>query len=348
MKELLINNRFIGPRQQTYVIAEMSANHLQDFNRAVKIIEAAKESGADAIKLQTYTPDTITIDVDNEYFRIKNTIWAGQNLYSLYKSAFTPWEWHAELKSIAEKMGLDFFSSPFDLTAVDFLESLNVPLYKIASSEVIDISLIQRIGETGKPVIMSVGMADLGEIEEAVNTLTNHGTTQIALLKCTASYPAKPEEMNLDAISYLSQVFNVPCGLSDHSTHHIVPVIAVALGACIIEKHLTLSRTQGGPDDSFSLEPDEFKEMVANIRIAEKAVGTKFFQMSEGEIAIRKYRKSLFVVKDVRAGETFNSENIRSIRPGDGMHPRHFTDVMDKKAKRNIEKGTPMSWELID
>src|SRR3989338_6334668 len=271
--QIEINGRRIGRGCPVYIIAEMSANHNQDFNQAVAIIKAAKEAGANAVKLQTYTPDTMTIDCDNDYFRIKGTLWDGRNLYDLYKEAYTPWEWQPKLKEVAEELGLDLFSTPFDEQAVDFLENMNVPVYKVASFENGDIPLLRKIARTGKPIIMSLGMISLGEMEEAVRTIREEGGTQLALLKCTSAYPAPPEEINLRTIPHLSEAFEVPVGISDHTLGIAVPVAATALGACIIEKHLTLSRSVQGPDSAFSLEPTEFRAMVDAVRTVETAVG---------------------------------------------------------------------------
>ena len=342
-----IYNRRIGFNNPVYIIAEMSANHNQDFDQAVKIIEAAKDAGADAIKLQTYTPDTITIDCDNEYFRIKGTIWEGKNLYELYGEAYTPWEWQPKLKAVAERLGIDFFSTPFDPTAVDFLEKMDVPAYKIASFEVVDIPLIKQIAQTGKPIIMSTGMATLAEIDEAVRAVLETGNNDLAILKCTSAYPAPPEEMNLRTIPHLSEAFGLPVGLSDHTLGIAVPVAAVALGACIIEKHFTLSRNVPGPDSPFSLEPQEFKEMVGMVRIAEKAVGKVSYEVTEKENAGRAFRRSLFVVKDMNAGDQFTTENVRSIRPGAGMHTRYLDFVLGKLSKTYIAKGTPLRFENV-
>lgn len=343
-----ISSRHIGPGYPTYIIAEMSANHNQDFDRAVKIIEAAKETGADAIKLQTYTPDTLTIDCDNEYFCIgKGTIWEGRNLYDLYGEAYTPWEWQPKLKDLANDLGLAFFSTPFDHTAVDFLEQMDVPAYKVASFEIVDLPLIRRIAQTGKPIIMSTGMATLAEIDEAVRTIREVGGEQLALLKCTSAYPASPEEMNLCTIPHLAKAFNVPVGLSDHTLGIAVPVAAVALGACVVEKHFTLSRDVPGPDSVFSLEPHEFKAMVDAIRIAEKALGEVRYEVTEREEASRIFRRSLFVVQDVGVGEMFTEENVRSIRPGYGLHTRYLDQVLGRRAARDIERGTPLSWDIV-
>lgn len=345
---ITINDRIIGPGQPVYIIAEMSANHNQSFDQAVKIIHNAKESGADAVKLQTYTPDTITIDCDNEYFRIgKGTIWAGRTLYDLYKEAYTPWEWQPKLKKIANDLGLDLFSSPFDHTAVNFLEKMDVPAYKIASFELVDLPLIRQVAQTGKPILMSTGMATLAEIEEAVHTAQAAGATQIALLKCTSAYPAPPEEMNLRTISHLSEAFQVPVGLSDHTLGMAMPIAAVALGACIIEKHFTLSRSIPGPDSSFSLEPHEFKTMVEAIRTTEKSFGSVSDAVTEREAASRSFRRSLFVVQDMKAGDIFSEENVRSIRPGFGLPPKYLDTLLGKQVKEDVKKGTPVCWDLM-
>jgi len=347
MKEITICNKKIGKGHPVYIIAEMSANHSQNFNKAVKIIEAAKKAGANAVKLQTYAPDTITIDCDNEYFRIKGTMWEGKTLYDLYDEAYTPWEWQPKLKQIADKLGLHFFSSPFDHTAVDFLEGMNVPAYKVASFELVDLPLLRKIAETGKPIIMSTGMASLAEIDEAVQMVRNAGAKQIALLKCTSAYPALPEEANLNTITHLAQAFGVVAGLSDHTLGSAVAVASVALGACIVEKHFTLSRKDAGPDSSFSMEPKEFKAMVEDIRTVEKALGKVSYEITEKQKDSRVFRRSLFAVKYIRKGEKFTEENIRSIRPGNGLHTRYLEVVLGKKAKENIEKGTPLKWDLI-
>ena len=344
-----IDQKEIGPGQPVYVIAEMSANHNQDFEKAVRIIEAAKDAGADAIKLQTYTPDTITMRSNKEQFRIEGgTLWDGRNLHQLYGEAYTPWEWQPRLKKVASDLGLDLFSSPFDETAVDFLEEMKVPAYKLASLELVDIPLIEKMARTGKPLIMSTGMATIEEIEEAVRAAQRAGATQIALLKCTSAYPAPAEEMNLRTIPELSRRFNVPVGLSDHTMGIAVPVAAVVLGACIIEKHLTLARSDPGPDSAFSLEPQEFKAMVEAVRVTEKALGEVRFGVSAKEAASRTFRRSLFVVQDVKRGEPFTKKNLRSIRPGHGLHTRYLAEVLGQPASRDIERGTPLSWDLVD
>ena len=342
-----LNGRRIGPGYPTYIVSEMSANHNQDFDQAVKIIEAAKEAGADAIKLQTYTPDTLTIDCNNEYFQIKGTLWGGRKLYELYNEAYMPWDWQPRLKEIANEMGLDLFSTAYDETAVDFLEAMNVPAYKVASFENVDLPLLRRIAQTGKPIIMSTGMATLAEIDEAVRTIREAGGSQLALLKCTSAYPAPPEEMNLRTIPHLAEAFNVPVGLSDHTLDIAVPVAAVVLGACVIEKHFTLSRDISGPDSAFSLEPHEFKAMVEAMHTAEKALGKVHYGVGEREAASRVFRRSLFIVKDMKAGEMFTEENVRSIRPGYGLHTRYLGEVLGRRAARDIERGTPLDWDVI-
>ncbi len=346
-RHIEINGRKIGAGQLTYAVAEISANHHQDFEQAVKIIKAAKKAGADAVKLQTYTPDTLTIDCGNEYFQIKDTLWGGRMLYELYNEAYMPWEWQPHLKEIANEIGLDLFSTAYDDTAVDFLEGMDILAYKIASFELVDLPLLRKVAQTGKPIIMSTGMATLAEIDEAVRTIREAGGGQLALLKCTSAYPAPSEEMDLRAIPHLSEAFDVPAGLSDHTLDIAVPVAAVALGACIVEKHLTLSRDEPGPDSAFSLEPDEFKAMVEAIRTVEKAVGQVHYGVGERESENRVFRRSLFVVKDTKAGEAFTEENVRSIRPGYGLHTRYLDKVLGRRAARDIERGTPVKWDLL-
>jgi pseudaminic acid synthase len=345
---IAIGNRKVGPINPVWIIAELSANHNQDFDQAVQLIKAAKEAGADAIKLQTYTPDTITIDCDNENFRIgKGTIWEGKNLYELYKVAYTPWEWQPKLKEIANDLGMDLFSSPFDKTAVDFLEKMDVPVYKISSFELVDIPLIQYVAKTGKPMIMSTGMATLAEIDEAVTVARDAGCKEIALLKCTSAYPADAAEMNLRTIPDMAEAFGVPVGLSDHTLGIAVSVAAVALGACIVEKHFTLSRNIPCPDTTFSLEPHEFKAMVDAIRTAEKALGKVSYEVTEQEAASRIFRRSLFVVKDMKAGDVFTAENLRSIRPGYGLPPKNLEQLLGKTVNQDVKRGTAMCWDLI-
>ena len=342
-----INDRHIGAGYPVYIVAEMSANHNRDFNQALRIIEAAKEAGADAIKIQTFTADTMTINVQNEFFKIKNTIWNGKNLYDLYSEASTPWEWQPKLKEAANKLGMEFFSTPFDHSAVDFLEKLDVPVYKVASFELVDLQLLKRIAKTGKPVIMSTGMASLADISEAVKVFKESGGKQIALLKCTSAYPAPPEEMNLRTIPNLAKIFEVPVGLSDHSIGIETAIAAVALGACIVEKHFTLSRDLYGSDSSFSIEPEELQTLVRAIRRVEKALGSVCFGTTEQEKSSLVFRRSLFVVEDIEANEEFTEENVRSIRPGFGLHTRHLEEVIGCRAKTYIPKGSPLDWDMI-
>lgn len=347
--KLKIGNRFIGDDEKVFVIAELSANHNQDFNVAVESIKAIKDCGADAVKLQTYTPDTITIDSDKEYFQIKQgTIWDGTTLYKLYQEAYTPWEWQPKLKQYAEELGLICFSSPFDSSAVDFLESLNVPAYKVASFEIVDLPLIEYIASKKKPIIISTGIATEDEIKEAVETCRKVGNDDIVLLKCTSEYPAPIEEANLSGINYLKEKYNVIVGLSDHTLGVDVAIASVALGAKVIEKHFIIDRNIGGPDSSFSLEPNEFKQMVESIRNVEKAIGKPNFELNEKIKRSRKFARSLFVVKDIEKGEVLTSDNVRSIRPNYGLAPKYLKDVLGKKAKSKIEKGTPLTWDLID
>jgi pseudaminic acid synthase len=346
--ELRIAGQMIGTGKAVYIIAELSANHRHNYAEAARIIHAAKESGADAVKLQTYTPDTLTIDCKKPDFRIgKGTIWAGKNLYQLYGEAYTPWEWQPQLKAEAEKIGLHCFSSPFDASAVDFLETMQVPAHKIASFELVDIPLIRTVARTGKPVIMSTGMATVTEIEEAVAAVRAEGNDQVALLKCTSAYPADPADMNLRTIPDMMERFGVPIGLSDHTLGIAVPVAAVALGACIIEKHLTLDRSVPGPDTAFSLEPKEFKEMVDAVRAVESALGQPSYVRSEKEEASVVFRRSLYVVEDVKQGDPLTHNNIRSIRPGYGLAPKHLPEVLNRRAVQDIPRGTPLSWELV-
>ena len=343
-----VGDSTIGPLMPTYIIAEMSANHNQDFEQASQLVRTAKEIGADAVKLQTYTPDTITIHSDRPEFRIGGgTIWDGRNLYDLYGEAYTPWDWQPKLKQLADEIGIHLFSTPFDPSAVDFLEAMNVPAYKIASFEVVDLPLVRKIAQTGKPIIMSTGMATLAEIDEAVQAIREAGGRQLALLKCTSGYPALPEEMNLRTIPHLAEAFGVPVGLSDHTLDWASAVAAVSLGACIVEKHFTLSRAAPGPDSAFSLEPAEFKAMVDAIRIAEKALGRVHYGVSPREAASRAFRRSLYVVKDMNAGDCFTDVNVRSIRPANGLPPKHLAEILGRRAGRAIEAGTPLSWELL-
>jgi N-acetylneuraminate synthase len=343
-----IAGRPIGGGHPVYMIAELSANHGQDYEAAVRLVHAASDAGADAVKLQTYTPDTITIQSDAPRFRAgEGSLWAGVSLYDLYKDAYTPWEWHAPLKALAEQLGMHCFSSPFDSTAVDYLMNLDVPAFKVASFELVDIPLVQRMAATGLPMIMSTGMATEDEIDEAVVAARSAGASQIALLKCSSAYPAPPGAMNLRAIPAMRERWGLPVGLSDHTAGEMIPVAAVALGACIIEKHLTLSRADPTADAKFSLEPAEFKAMIEAVRVAEAALGGDRIGPTADEAESRRFRRSLFVVKDVEAGEPFTERNVRSIRPADGLHTRHYRAVLGRRAARRIERGTPLAWDLI-
>lgn len=344
-----INRRRIGPGRPVYIVAELSANHNQNFERAARMVQAAKESGADAVKIQTYTADTLTIPCDREYFKIGGgTLWDGRTLYDLYQEAYTPWDWQPKLKKIADELGIDFFSSAFDASAVDFLEKMNVPAHKVASFEIVDLALIQKMAGTGKPLIMSAGMATLSEIQEALSAARTAGAREVALLKCTSAYPAPPDESNLRTIPHLSETFKVPVGISDHTLGYAVVLAAVALGACIVEKHFTLSREIPSADSAFSLEPQEFKSMAEGIRRVEMALGQASYGVTESEKKSLVFRRSLFAVKNVKAGETFSEENVRSIRPGQGLAPKFLKDVMGKHAKGDIPRGTPLQWDHID
>ncbi len=346
--ELKIGEKIIGQDHPVFIIAELSANHLQNFNLAADTIKAMKESGVDAVKLQTYTPDTMTIDSNNKYFQIKQkTLWDGKSFYQLYQEAYTPWEWQPKLKKIAEDLGLICFSSPFDKTAVDFLETMDVPAYKIASFEIVDIPLIEYITSKGKPVIISTGIATLSDIEEAVNACKRAGNHQIALLKCTSAYPAPLGEINLKTIPNIAETFKTVVGLSDHTLGISIPIASVALGAQIIEKHFILDRNLGGPDAAFSLEPDEFKSMVKAVREIELALGEISYELTGKIKQSRIFSRSLFVVEDIKKGEMFTNSNIKSIRPGFGLHPRYLKDIIGKKVRKNIRKGTPLNWDLI-
>ncbi|MFL5730124.1 MAG: pseudaminic acid synthase [Cytophagaceae bacterium] len=348
MKNFSIGPSKIGDTSPCFIIAELSANHNQKLEVALETVKAAKAAGADCIKLQHYKPDTITIDCSNKYFQInQGTIWDGTTLFKLYQEAFMPWEWTAKIMEAAQNEGLVCFSSPFDLTAVDFLEQHHVPAYKIASFEITDIPLIEYVASKGKPVIISTGIAQLEDIELAVNACRNAGNDQIALLKCTSSYPAPLEEVNLNTIPNLKDTFKTVVGLSDHTMGVSVPVASVALGAKIIEKHFILDKKLGGPDSSFSLDPVEFKSMVNAVREVEKALGTVSYDLSPKVLKSREHSRSLFAVENIKKGETFTMANVKSIRPGFGLHPKHYKEILGKKAKSDIEKGTPLSWDLI-
>lgn len=332
---------------RVFIVAELSGNHNHDINRAFAIIDAAAKAGADAIKFQTYTPDTITLNSNRPEFMVH---WKGEkrSLYELYKEAHTPWEWHEKLFEHAKNRGLIAFSSPFDVTSVAFLEKLHVPLYKVASFEVVDTPLLEAIGKTKKPVILSRGMSTLDELQKALKTLKEFGTPQIIVLQCVSAYPAKPEEMHLKNIADMSKKLGVLTGLSDHTLTNESAIAGTALGACVIEKHLTLSRKEGGPDCEFSLEPSEFEALVHAIRVTEAAIGTPFYGITNDEKNLIKYRKSLFASKDIIKGETFTPENIRSVRPGIGLSPEHYSSLLGKKAAQDIPFATPLSWDLIE
>lgn len=332
----------------TLIIAELSANHGGSLETALATVRKAKECGADAIKIQTYTADTITLNCDNNYFQIQQgTLWDGTTLHKLYQEAYTPWEWHSAIQAEAEKEGLIFFSTPFDPTAVDFLETLEVPLYKIASFEITDIPLIEYTASKGKPMIISTGIATLADIEAAVHACRRVGNADITLLKCTSSYPAPVDEANLLTIPNLAQTFGVKVGLSDHTLGHAVAIAAVALGARVIEKHFILDRSIGGPDATFSLTPEEFKLMVDGVRAAELALGCVSYELTDKVKASRKFARSLFVTQDIATGEALTTQNVRSVRPSDGLPPAELPRVLGRKAKQPIPAGTPLSWELL-
>lgn len=342
-----IGNFEISEKSKAFIIAELSANHNGDKQIAVDTIYAAKEAGADAIKLQTYTPDTITIDCNNEYFRIREGLWEGKTLYELYGEAYTPWEWHEELFELASEVGLICFSSPFDKTAVDFLEKLNTPAYKIASFEIQDIPLIEYTASKGKPVILSTGIATEVDIQLAVDTCKKVGNEEIVLLKCTSSYPAPIELTNLKTMVDMRELFGVQVGLSDHTLGNTVPIVATSLGAKVIEKHFILDKSIGGPDAGFSLDLEEFSSMVNAIREVEKALGEITYELSEKVEKNRKFARSLFAVKNIKKGEKFTEQNVRSIRPGYGMHPKYLGQILNKISLENVAKGTPLSFDMI-
>lgn len=334
---------------QTLVVAELSANHMGKIDTAKDSIKAAAEAGADAVKLQTYTADTMTIRSNEPKFVdcLVGTLWEGRNLHDLYQEAYTPWEWHAELKVLTESLGMTFFSTPFDYSAVDFLEGLHVAMHKIASFEITDIPLIEYVASKGKPMILSTGVADAGDIQLAVDACRRMGNNEITLLQCTSSYPAPVELANLRMIPNLAETFGVKSGLSDHTLGSTVAVAAVALGATMVEKHFILDRDLGGPDAVFSMEPDEFKRMVDEIRIVEKALGRVDYSLSDKKRAGRKFARSLFVVEDVPAGTELTAQNVRSIRPGDGMHPKHLAEVLGRRAARDLKRGEPLGWGMM-
>lgn len=348
MKPVKIGNRTIGADNPVFIVAEVSANHLQDYELAKKTIYAAKDSGVDAVKVQTYTPDTITLNCDTEDFKLQDTIWEGKTLYELYEEAYTPWEWQPKLKQYAEDLGLIFFSSAFDRTAADFLEKMNVPAYKVASYEITDTPLIEYIASKGKPVIISTGIANAEDIEEAVDACKRAGNKDVILLKCTSAYPTPLSEVNLLTMKNISDRFQTLVGLSDHSLGISVPIAAVALGACLVEKHIILDRDMGGPDAAFSMEPHEFKSMVTDIREVEEALGEVSYELTEKMKRSREHARSLYVTQDIKKGEIISVKNVRSVRPGFGLHPRHLKEVLGKKARQDIKKCTPLEWDLIE
>lgn len=344
---ITIDGRKIGPNYPPYIIAELSANHNGDINRAFQIMEEAKKAGASAIKLQTYTHDTITMNCDSDDFQIKGGLWDGQTLYELYKGAHMPWEWHKPLFEKAKSLGITIFSSPFDFTAVDLLEDLAAPAYKIASFELVDLPLIARVAQTGKPMIMSTGMANELEIQEAVDTARANGCEELLVLHCVSGYPAPAEQYNLRTIADISQQFNVLTGLSDHTIDNATAIASVALGACLIEKHVTMDRDGGGADDSFSLEPAELAQLCKDTKTAWLALGKVNYERTEAEKGNVKFRRSLYVVKDIKIGEELTHENVKSIRPGFGIAPKHLNEVIGKKATKNLSKGTALKFVMV-
>lgn len=349
MQDVVINNVKIGKTHKPFVIAEMSGNHNQSLERALEIVEVAAKSGAHAIKLQTYTPDTMTINASGGLFDINDatSLWAGRNLYELYKEAHTPWEWHQPIFEKAKSLGLIVFSTPFDESAVDFLETLNVPAYKIASFENTDWPLLIKVAKTGKPIIMSTGLAKLSDIDEAVNVLRNNGCKDLVLLKCTSTYPATPENTHLNTIPHLRDMFRCHVGLSDHTMGIGAAIAAVALGACVIEKHFTLRRADGGVDSTFSIEPEELKLLVIESERAFLAMGQIYYGVQKEEIKSLRFKRSIYVVKDIKSGDVFTKDNLRVIRPGDGLQPKYYEALLGKKASKDINAGTPFSWETL-
>jgi N-acetylneuraminate synthase len=343
-----IAGRPIGPGHPPYVIAEMSGNHNGRIERAFQILEAAKAAGADGVKLQTYRADTITIDHDGPEFLIAGGLWDGRRLYELYEEAHTPWDWHAPIFAKARELGITVFSAPFDPTAIDLLESLDAPAYKIASPEIVDLPLIRQVAATGKPMIISTGMASFEEIEEAVAAARDGGCRELAVLHCVSAYPTPPEEANLSTIADLAQRLGVPIGLSDHTLDTMIATLAVGMGATVIEKHVTLSRADGGVDSAFSLEPDELARLVRDVRIAQSAIGTPAYRPTQSEQAGLRFRRSLYVVEDIAAGAMFTAENVRSIRPSNGLPPKHLDAVLGRRACRNIARGEPLALEMIE
>ncbi len=342
-----INNYKIDKSSPVFIIAELSANHNGSLETALETVRAAKRAGADCIKLQTYTADTITIDCRSEDFLIKGTIWEGKNLHDLYKEAYTPWEWHSEIMKVAKEEGLICFSSPFDPTSVDFLETLNVPAYKIASFEITDIPLIEYVASKNKPIIISTGIATIEDIELAITACHRMGNYDIALLKCTSSYPAPVEEANMVMVKDLADRFNVISGLSDHTLGSTVPIVATCFGAKIIEKHFILNHSIGGPDASFSMDEKEFSHMVKAVRDTEKAIGAIDYTLTDKQFKSRDFSRSLYVVNDIKAGQAITKQHVRSIRPGFGLHPKFYNDIIGQTVKRDLQKGDKVSFEDI-
>lgn len=347
MRRVTINGRAIGPDQPPYVIAEMSANHNGSLERAYRIIDAAKAAGADAVKLQSYRADTITIDHDGPEFRVEGGLWDGQRLYDLYAGAAMPWDWHEPLFTYAKKVGISIFSSPFDHSAVDLLQSLGAPAFKIASLELCDIPLIEKVAATGKPMVMSTGASELGEIAEAVTAARRAGCRELILLQCTSGYPTPPSDSNLRTIPHMAEMFDAVIGLSDHTMGTAVPVAAVALGACVIEKHVTLARADGGVDSAFSLEPDELAKLVADCRTGWEALGHVQYGVATSEANVRPLRRSLYVVQDIAAGEVITDRHVRSIRPGLGLAPKYYGSVLGRRAARALKRGTALDWTML-
>jgi len=343
-----IGGRLIGVDEPVYVIAEMSANHAGSFEEAAQLVRVAADAGADAVKLQTYRADTMTIDIENPWMTVESGLWEGRNLFDLYREAHTPWEWQPDLRGIALESGIELFSTAFDITSIEFLEEMGVPVHKVASFEIVDLELVGAMAATGKPLIISTGMATLEEIEDAVDTARSNGATQIALLKCTSAYPAAPQDMNLRAIPALRNQFGVEVGLSDHTMGIEIPVAAVSLGASLVEKHFTRTRENASADSEFSLNATELGMMVSAIRNAEQALGYVKFGPSEDEKKSIVFRRSLFVVQDIEEGEDFSRENVRAIRPGHGIAPKHLPDVLGRSATRSIKRGTPLTWDLVE
>lgn len=344
-----IGHREIGRHTKPFIIAEMSGNHNQSLERALQLVDIAADAGVDALKLQTYTPDTITLDVHTGEFFISSetNLWKGQSLYNLYKEAYTPWEWHEAIFNRAKERGLIAFSSPFDETAVDFLETLNVPAYKIASFENVSIPLIRKVARTGKPIIISTGMATVAELDEAVRAARAEGNNQIVLLKCTSTYPATPENSNIATIPHMRELFGTEVGLSDHTMGVGVAVAAVTLGATVVEKHFTTSRAEGGVDAAFSMEPHELKMLVEETERAWQSIGQVKYGPTDAEISSLEHRRSLYIAKDLKAGDILTKENVRDVRPGLGLPTKYYDLVLGKKIKKDAKKGTPLSWELL-